>query len=303
MKRVLLNSNLGYGVPEANIITQENVTSADLRSLISTMNTKGVTTLHVYVISHGDRDWITFERDSLATTATDFATILAQSTASSLHVVIDSCNSGSLIDELQSTLGTRLTSIATSTDANSDARFWEVPYLPIDFGYWYFTEDLSDFMEDQASDTNGDGLVDYREGVARVLKDGSSEAKQGKPQITSGSASIPTLSEWKQIFLTLLMLSLVMGFVGNQSPKLCMGNVGIMHCARISRLIVLDRQLFPTVMQWVSAAVVLGLAGATLLFGSVSMLDIVGTLFCAPLVAYIVHLVVLAVGEYSGDRG
>lgn len=299
-----MNGVVGYGVPEENIITQENVTSGELRSLISTMNTKGVTTLHVYVGSHGYQDMITFERDILATTAIDFAAILAGSTASSLHVTIDACNSGSLINELQSTLGTRLSSIATSTDADSSswAWAWEIPYLPIDFGYSFFTDELTDFMEDPESDSNADGHVDYFEGVNRVLHDGGFFANLGKPQITSGSASIPTLSQWKQIFLTLLMLSLVMGFVGNQSPKLCMGNVGIMHCARISRLIVLDRQLFPTVMQWVGASVVLGLAGATLLFGSVSMLDIVGTLFCAPLVAYIVHLVVLAVGEYSGDQ-
>lgn len=298
-----MNSNIGYGVPEENIITQENVTSGELRSLINTMNTKGVTTLHIYVVSHGYRDYIDFSRDSHMTTATDFAGIMAGSTASSLHFTIDACNSGSLSNELQSTLGTRLSSISTSTDADSYAIFWEIPYIPIDLGYWYFTEDLSDFMEDPASDTNNDGLVDYVEGVARVLKDGSSEAKQGKPQITSGSASIPTVSEWKQIFLTLLMLSLVMGFVGNQSPKFSVGSVGIMHCARISRLVVLDRRLFSTVMQCVGAAVVLSLAGATLLFGSVSMLDMVSTLFCAPLVAYIVHLGILYMGEYRQERG
>ena len=157
-------------------------------------------------------------------------------------------------------------------------------------------------MENNNSDTNSDGLVDYREGVARVMKDGSSEAKQGKPQITSGSASIPTLSEWKQIFLTLLMLCLVMGFVGNQSPKLYKGNVGIMHCTGISRLIVFERAVFFTAMQWIGTAVIWGLAVATALWGSVSMLDIVGTLFCATVVAYIVHLVVLAVGEYRRVR-
>ena len=103
---------------------------------------------------------------------------------------------------------------------------------------------------------------------------------------------IPTLSEWKRIFLTLLMLSLVMGFMHTTSPTFGLSNGSSMFRITGTNLLAFNKQLFYFVLKWVGFVVALGLPGATVIFGHVSMLDIIGTLFCASLVAYILHLVV-----------
>jgi hypothetical protein len=107
------------------------------------------------------------------------------------------------------------------------------------------------------------------------------------------SQSIPTLSEWKQIFLTLIMLSLVMGFMRKTHPKAALSYGGTMLRITDSNFLAFNRHVYTSALKWVGVVVVLGLAGATVIFGHVSALDITGTLFCAPLVAYILHLVIL----------
>ena len=113
------------------------------------------------------------------------------------------------------------------------------------------------------------------------------------------NTSIPTLSEWKQIFLTLLMLSLVMGFIPTQSTKLGLSNGSTMLRITGTNRLAFNKQLFYTVLKWVGFVVALGLAGATVIYGHVSMPDIIGTFFCAPLVAYILHLLVSFIRNYE----
>lgn len=286
-KTALTDTSVGYGVPINSIYSGTNQTFNQFRDAISQMNNNAITELYIYLSTHGTLSGgIKFSNGMVSINT--FVSAVTQSSSTTIHVVLDYCFSGLIYYRLSNALGPNCT-VITAADETHEAKFGN--------GGSLFTSILARLMTDPGCDSNHDGKVTDLEALS-MLRIVGGDVGFGYPK----SASIPTLSEWKQIFLTLLMLCLVMGFEHSRSPKLCMGNVGIMHCARISRLIVLDRQLFPTVMQWVSAAVVLGLAGATLLFGSVSMLDIVGTLFCAPLVAYIVHLVVLAVGEYSGDQ-
>ncbi|MBN1906175.1 MAG: hypothetical protein JW927_13875, partial [Deltaproteobacteria bacterium] len=112
------------------------------------------------------------------------------------------------------------------------------------------------------------------------------------PDGTCEATGIPTLSEWKQIFLTLLMLSLVMGFIPARSSRYNLNSGAISSIIGVN-LIVFNKGLFWSVLKWIGLAVVLGLISTKVVFGHVSPLDITGTLFCAPLVAYILHFLIL----------
>ena len=117
------------------------------------------------------------------------------------------------------------------------------------------------------------------------------------------SYSIPTLSEWKQIFLTLIMLSLVMGFMHKTHTKAALSNGDIMLRITDANFLVFNRHVYNSALKWVGVVVVLGLAGVTVVFGHLNMVDIIGTLFCAPLVAYILHLMISFVHDYKGISG
>ena len=108
---------------------------------------------------------------------------------------------------------------------------------------------------------------------------------------------IPTLSEWKQIFLTLFMLSLVMGFAHRGPHRLAFANGSAMFNGAGLNMLVFDNKVYFSIMKKVGLTVLLGLAAATAILGRVSILDITGTLFCAPLVAYILHLVALRIHD------
>jgi membrane protein DedA with SNARE-associated domain len=52
-------------------------------------------------------------------------------------------------------------------------------------------------------------------------------------------------------------------------------------------------ELFGKALVWVFGAVLIGFAGVTWLSGPINLLDIGGTLLCAVLFAYLVHLLIL----------
>lgn len=160
----------------------------------------------------------------------------------------------------------------------------------------WFTSALTNYMQDAGSDSNEDGKVTYNEALDRVKKEGGVLPNLGRPK----SYSIPTLSEWKQIFVSLLLMSLVMGFVPAQSFAFSHSARCGMILRNAANCLVFDRQLFHTVCKRVIIAAALGLAGAFILFGNVSMLDIAGTLLCTPLVAYILHRVISAFNDPEG---
>jgi hypothetical protein len=116
-------------------------------------------------------------------------------------------------------------------------------------------------------------------------------------QTSQGSHSIPTLSEWKQIFLTLFMLSLVMGFIYKSTSKPTFSNNSSL--TNLSNFLIFDVELYKKVAKWIGVVVVLALAGATAIFGHMAVLDIMGALFCMPLVAYIIHLVIMFIRDYQ----
>jgi hypothetical protein len=85
----------------------------------------------------------------------------------------------------------------------------------------------------------------------------------GAPEIES----IPTLSEWKQIFLTLIMLSLVMGFMRKTHPKAALSYGGTMLRITDSNFLAFNRHVYTSALKRVGVVVVLGLAGVTVASG------------------------------------
>jgi hypothetical protein len=87
------------------------------------------------------------------------------------------------------------------------------------------------------------------------------------------------------------MLSLVMGF----SSKHTKDHVNRKKSSGIHFLEMLsfDKRLYNIVMKWVFAAVIFYISVFSIIITPISTLDIIGTLFCAPLVSYIFHLLIL----------
>lgn len=110
----------------------------------------------------------------------------------------------------------------------------------------------------------------------------------------NNGGSIPTLSEWKQLFLTLFMIALVMGYNPRLSKDLRLNLSGTLS-RRVNLSVghlTFNKQLFYYTMKMVLSISFLGIIGAAILFGQVKILDIAGTFICAPLTAYILHLLI-----------
>jgi len=124
-------------------------------------------------------------------------------------------------------------------------------------------------------------------------------------QNTQGGSSypIPTLSEWKQIFLALVMLSLVMGFMRKTHPKAALSYGGTMLRITDSNFLAFNRHIYTSALKWVGVVVVFGLAGVAVVADHLKIVDLLGTLFCAPLVAYILHLMISFVHDSQGISG
>jgi len=148
------------------------------------------------------------------------------------------------------------------------------------------------------------------EQMEKLEEESTTENSKSSSTSQVGSLSIPTLSEWKQIFLTLIMLSLVMGFMRKTPPIFALSNSSAMFRITGVNFLAFNKYVYNSVLKLVGFVAVLGLAGTIVIFGHVSILDITGTLFCTPLVGYIIHLLVLIKRDYeeiklqtpSGDR-
>lgn len=104
--------------------------------------------------------------------------------------------------------------------------------------------------------------------------------------------SVPTLSQWKQIFFTLLMLSLVLGYTKQNSSKLvAIGENTAINLNKFNS-IQINKALYQKTFLWVGFTITISLAVSTAFLEPISMIDISGVLFCAPLIAYILHLLI-----------
>ncbi len=281
MTAALTNTSVGYGISTSNIYSGHNQSFAEFQSAVSQMNNNGISELHIYVSTHGNKNIIQFSDRTVS--KNEFISAINQSSASTKHVVLDSCYSGTFYNDLSGVVGQDGT-VITSTDENHVSRY---------FTESFFTGKLSDYLQDAETDENGDGKVTYIEAMGRVKRAGGWLPNLGHPK----SISIPTLSEWKQIFLTLLMLSLVMGFMRDRSSALSVSTGSVSLKPPYANLLAFNRHIYTFALKWVGGIVVLGIAGVIVVSGHLKVIDLFGTLFCAPLVAYILHLVMSLVHD------
>ena len=104
---------------------------------------------------------------------------------------------------------------------------------------------------------------------------------------------IPALSEWKQIFLVLLFLATGILFIRRRQTSIAINTGGSLHLNNIEKSFIFEHIIFSKVMVCVLTIVASGFGVIIWLFGGISVLDFVGTLFCVPLVGYILQTVIL----------
>jgi len=114
---------------------------------------------------------------------------------------------------------------------------------------------------------------------------------------------VPTLSEWGMVIMALLLMATGMMFI--LRFELTITGTAVAGSAtqferRTSQPLFAPR-VFGKVLIWMLSAVLLGFAIVIGLFGSVSATDIGGTLVCALIISYLVHLLVTA-GDLRAKR-
>lgn len=115
------------------------------------------------------------------------------------------------------------------------------------------------------------------------------------------SLPVPTLSEWGAIIMSFLLLTVGMMFIVRSRPMIAEANMTSDYAGFIKWT---TRSLFvPAIFSKVLAltlgAVLAGFAVITWLSGRISALDIGGTMLCALIFAYVVHLLIVAAKDYQ----
>ena len=116
-------------------------------------------------------------------------------------------------------------------------------------------------------------------------------------EIPLAIVNTPTLPQWGLIALPLLLLTAGTIVIGRRQVAMA-GTEGSL--AQLSRSLgspLFVRDLFLKTLAGTLALAIAGLAVAIWLFGSVSSLDLAGTLVCAVIVAYIAHLWIVTVRD------
>ena len=203
MKDALKNSDTGPGIAEADILTKENASKADIENFITQMNNKNVETLYIHLSSHGGKERIRLSDGVIS--SENLEKVFKKSNAKKIYITLDACYVGSFINEMKESLKVN-GKVLTSTDENHTSKAWR--YTDGSDGNSYFVEDLTTYLKDPKTDTNGDGKVDYNEAYARLKKEGRPKTLYGKPKEEHlRGLKVPTLSEWGLILMTLLLLT------------------------------------------------------------------------------------------------
>ena len=115
-------------------------------------------------------------------------------------------------------------------------------------------------------------------------------------------AAIPTLSEWKQIFYTLIMLSLVMGFMHSQGRKHAFLSDIRGYRKNYLHLISFNKLIYLKILRFVGSSGIIVLIIIKVIGSSIGLIDLIGSIFCLPLVAYIIHLIILFKDDYENSE-
>ncbi len=105
------------------------------------------------------------------------------------------------------------------------------------------------------------------------------------------AAIIPTVGEWGLITLALLFLNLIVFFgIGQGAGQMVLAN----HGTKVMNFnIPFEKETFLTSVKWVAGLVLIIALVNIGLFGVIEMVDIIGTMITAPILAYLVHQILL----------
>jgi len=122
------------------------------------------------------------------------------------------------------------------------------------------------------------------------------DSVRGRDMMTAEVNAIPTMSEWGLILLVLLTMTFItLAVSGAQGSFL---NYGVGANASIKSIITsgnlpLNRSVFIKSMLFVGLLALVAATGTFAFYGSIAMIDIVGTMIAGPVLAYFIQLLVI----------
>jgi hypothetical protein len=117
-----------------------------------------------------------------------------------------------------------------------------------------------------------------------------------------GGRSVPTLSQWGLIIMSLLLLTAGTIFIMRRGPVIAQTATAGGYCTQRGRPALFERKVFLRVGGAMLPLCLIGLAIAGWASDGVETLDVAGTLLCTLIVAYIVHLLALTAREPRSHR-
>ena len=103
------------------------------------------------------------------------------------------------------------------------------------------------------------------------------------------SVPIPTLSEWKRIFLTLFIVASGIAFMRYRQYAPAQFVEGLDKSKPIRGAAIFEGASFRQISIWCSISAIIGMILILILYGKVTSLDILGIIICSPLLAYILN--------------
>ena len=186
MVNAFTNPSGFYQIPSGNVYSGGNQTYEQFTVALNGMVNSGVSELEIYLTTHHHADGTIHFADGDYPDATFVQAILAVvQSGVEVNIVIDACYSGMLYDDLTIALASQC---PTCTIISSTDEYHTSDYL--EGAYSCFTSWFSGYLNS--------GSLTLKQAFEEVLQYGSKCAKAGLPK----GFAIPTLSEWKQIFLT-----------------------------------------------------------------------------------------------------
>ena len=107
--------------------------------------------------------------------------------------------------------------------------------------------------------------------------------------IISTTTGIPTLSEWKRIFLTLFIVASGIAFMRYRQYAPAQFVEGLDKSKPIRGAAIFEGASFRQISIWCSISAIIGMILILILYGKVTSLDILGIIICSPLLAYILN--------------
>lgn len=284
----IANSVTGPGIPTGNIIWDSSCPYSDFVGHINTMNSNNAENLYVFMVMHGDQQGAVLDGEWHSNE--DIADAIGQSTATNVNVVTESCYDGALVDELQET-GV-VDTLVTATDGEHPAHGWDFVVYTIGGS---FSKKLSDFWQD------GTDTTTLEEAYEKVIYEECAwwdiickEVKEQGPTINHSGPGIPSLSEWKRIFLILFLISSSFAFIRYREHSLASATlIGESLSGKQWGKAIFENGNRRSIAKWHVRAIIAGTILVGIFYREITFLDVIGILVCSPFLAYIMQVLLL----------